>query len=185
MDHRPYEDWLLNDERLSTEQERELRAHLRNCPECAALDRSNMALRAAPMSVPAADFAARFQVRLAAERRAQRISGILILSVVVVVGAGVLLFLVPSYLAYLSLSPTQFAVTLISPLINVLVTLYTNSLNGSPWTDAVVSFVPPYIWALTFVLFGVGYLWVLSLRRFTRLPRALARAESAGTGDEA
>jgi hypothetical protein len=39
MDHRPYEDWLLDDERLTPEQDRDLRIHLRNCPECAALAR--------------------------------------------------------------------------------------------------------------------------------------------------
>jgi hypothetical protein len=185
MDHQPYKNWLLDDERLSAEQERDLRSHLRNCPECAALDRSNMVLRAAPMSVPAPDFTARFQVRLAAERRAQRVSGILSIGLVLVVGTGALLFLLPSYLAYLSLSPTQFAVTLISPLVNLAVTLYTTSLSGSPLVDVVISFVPPYMWALSLALFGVGCLWVLSLRKFTRLPRVSARADSILPGDNA
>jgi hypothetical protein len=178
MDHRPYENWLLNDERLTAEQERDLRTHLRNCPECAALDRSNMVLRAAPMSVPAPDFSARFHVRLAAERRIQRINGILSLALILVVGISVLLLLVPPYLAYLSLSPTQLAVTLVSPLINVVVTLSATSLNGSPLMDVVISFVPPYMWVLSFVLFGMTCLWAFSLRKFARLPRVSARAES-------
>jgi hypothetical protein len=185
MDHRPYEDWLLNDERLSAEQERDLRAHLRNCPECTALDRSNMALRAAPMSVPAPDFTARFRVRLTAARRVQRINGILSLGVILVVGISVLLLLVPPYLAYLSLSPTQLAVTLISGLINVAVASYAVSISGSPVLDVVIAFIPPYLWVLSFILLCTGCLWALSLRKFRRLPRVAARAESIVPGDEA
>lgn len=185
MDHRPYEDWLLDDERLTAEQERALRAHLRDCPECAALDRSNMALRAAPMSGPVAGFAARFQVRLAVERRVQRIVSILSAALVLVVGIGVLLVFLPPYLAYLSLSPTQFVVTLISPLINVVVTLYTTTLSGRPLPDAVLSFVPPYMWILSLALLGSSAgLWLFASRKSARFPRGSRRAESVASADK-
>ena len=88
MDHRPYEDWLLEDERLTPEQDRDLRIHLRNCPECSALARANMALRSAPVTAPAEGFALRFQVRLAAERKVQRrrsLIGLFLMAVVVFV----------------------------------------------------------------------------------------------------
>ena len=37
MNHRPFEDWLLEDQRLTSDEERELQAHLRVCTSCAAI----------------------------------------------------------------------------------------------------------------------------------------------------
>lgn len=37
MDHRPFEDWLLYDEPLTSVQKSELQAHLRSCTSCAAI----------------------------------------------------------------------------------------------------------------------------------------------------
>jgi anti-sigma factor RsiW len=171
MDHRPYENWLLDDERLTAEQERNLRAHLRNCPECASLDRANMALRAAPVSVPAAGFAARFEARLAAERKVQRRRNIFGWTLLLLIGMGVLLVLVAPYSAYFS-SPVQFATILASSLINFGLTLRAASLIGNTLFDVFASFIPPSVWAFSFTLFGgVGFLWVFSFRKFGRIPQ--------------
>lgn len=171
MDHRPYENWLLDDERLSAEQERDLRAHLRNCPECSALSRGNMALRAAPMSEPAQGFAARFQVRLAAERQVQRRRSILGWTLLLLVGMGVLLLVVTPYLAYFS-SPVQMVAALMSNLVYVGLILRTISLIGNTLLSVVLSFVPPYVWALSFVLVGaMGALWIFSFRKFGKIAR--------------
>lgn len=170
MDHRPYENWLLDDERLTTEQERELRTHLRNCPECAALDRGNMALRAAPVFEPAAGFAVRFRVRLAAERKVQRRRSLIGWTLLLFIGMGVLLTLVTPYLAYFS-SPVELVMTLMSNLVTIGLTLRTMSLIGNTLLDVFVSFVPPYVWVLSTVLFGgMGALWIFSFRKFGKTP---------------
>src|SRR4029079_9684192 len=101
-------------EHLTAVQERELRMHLRSCPECTALAQANRALRAAPMSTPPTGFTLRFQERLAAERKAQRLRKILGLTLILIVGIGVVLFLAPAYLTYVSSSPAQLAVTWIT-----------------------------------------------------------------------
>jgi anti-sigma factor RsiW len=47
MKHRPFEDWLLDDQPLDPTQKRELNAHLRACNACRAIAESNLALRSA------------------------------------------------------------------------------------------------------------------------------------------
>jgi hypothetical protein len=171
MDHRPYENWLLDDERLTAEQERDLRVHLRNCPECASLDRANMTLRAAPVAAPAPGFTVRFEIRLAAERQVQRRRNILGWTLLLMVGMGVLLVLVTPYSTYFS-SPAQLATVLVSNLIDFGLTLRTVSLVGNTLFDVFTSFVPPSVWALSFTLFGgVGFLWVFSFRKLGRIPQ--------------
>ncbi len=186
MDHRPYENWLLDDERLTAEQERDLRAHLRNCPECAALGRANMALRAAPMSVPPAGFVPRLQVRLAAQRKAQRLRNFFGLTLILVIGISVLLLLVPPYLVYLSSSPAQLAAAWITNLVYVGLTLREVSQNGNTLLNVIASFVPSYVWALSFALVGGGgFLWVFSSQRLARIPQISARAKPIPPGDKA
>ncbi len=175
MDHRPYENWLLDDERLTPEQERDLRLHLRTCVECAALSRANMTLRAAPMSVPAQGFALRFQARLAAERKVQRKRSIFGLTLLLLVGTGALLWFTAPYLTLLAQSPAQLVTTWISNLIYVGLTLRAVSLIGNTLLDVLSSFVPSYTWALSFALFGgIGSLWALSFRRLGRIPQVSA-----------
>ncbi len=72
MNHQPFEDWLLEDQPLTLEQQRELQAHLRSCPACTAIAESNLALHSVHMISPAAGFARRFQTRLAHRREQQR-----------------------------------------------------------------------------------------------------------------
>ena len=56
MNHRPFEDWLLNQEPLTSEQKCELQAHLRECPSCTSLTEVNMALRMVKPANPAKFF---------------------------------------------------------------------------------------------------------------------------------
>ena len=70
MNHRPFEDWLLEDQPLTSDQERDLQAHLRTCTSCSAIAESNFALHSTHMVRPAEGFAARFQLRLIENRKA-------------------------------------------------------------------------------------------------------------------
>jgi hypothetical protein len=183
MDHRPYETWLLDDERLTAGQERELHLHLQGCAQCAALSRANRTLRAAPMSVPPAGFALRFQERLAAERKAQHLRNILGIALILVVGIGVVLWLVPTYLTYASLSPAQLGATWIANLMVIGLALLTMLQTGNAWLAA--AFVPSYVWILAFALLvGIGFFWLFSSRRFTRFLQMRGRRDSATPGDQ-
>ncbi|MFH1908260.1 MAG: hypothetical protein ABIL11_12905, partial [Chloroflexota bacterium] len=72
MNHRPFEDWMLEDQTMTAEQKRELQAHLRMCTRCTALAEVNLALGSARLVAPASGFVDRFQARLEAQRQAQR-----------------------------------------------------------------------------------------------------------------
>jgi hypothetical protein len=45
MDHRPFEDWLLEDKVLIPDEKRALNAHLRDCTSCTALAEVDLALK--------------------------------------------------------------------------------------------------------------------------------------------
>ena len=175
MDHRPYEDWLLNDERLTTEQDRDLRVHLRNCPECGALARANLALRSAPVTAPAAGFAFRFQTRLQAERKIQRRRSIIGLSLLSVVGMGSILWLLFPFLPYLRLPPAQLASLWVSNLIYIGLTARALGVLGTTLLNVLASLVPTYVWALTMLLLGgTGFLWMISFRRIGKFLQSAA-----------
>lgn len=175
MDHRPYEDWLLDDERLTSEQDRDLRIHLRNCPECAALSRANIALRSAPVTSPPEGFVSRFQVRLAAERKVQRRRSLIGLFLMMFVGVGGLFWLLSPYLSYLTLPPTQLASLWISNLIYLALTARVLGALGITLLNVLASFVPSYVWALSLVLLGgTGFLWTFSVRRVGKYSQSAA-----------
>jgi hypothetical protein len=171
MNHRPFEDWLLNDERLTPEQNRNLQTHLRECRSCTALAEVNLALRSARGMAPAPGFAARFQSRLAAQRALQRRR--------MAVGATVLTV---GGLAILSLLLWPFLVAVIQNPTDLLVSWALTFAAASGWVEALVqagaviarvvpSFVPPYVWMILFsAVSGLVLLWGVSLWRFTRIP---------------
>ncbi len=91
MDHRPFEDWLLDNQPLTIDQKRQLNTHLQTCSSCTALAEVNLALKSVRLVAPAAGFADRFQVRLAARKQTLRRRNfwgfvILTLSVLVLLG---------------------------------------------------------------------------------------------------
>jgi hypothetical protein len=175
MDHRPYEEWLLNDEQLPPANDRDLRIHLRNCPECAALERANLALRSAPVTAPAAGFTLRFQARLVAQRKVQRMRSLMGLSLLAVVGMGGLFWLLLPYLPYLRLPPGQLASLWISNLVYLALTARAFAALGITLLNVLASLFPPYVWALSLLLLGgLGFLWTISFRRVGKILQSAA-----------
>ena len=175
MDHRPYKDWLLNDERITPDQDRDLRVHLRNCPECAALARANLALRSAPVTAPAPGFALRFQTRLQAERKVQRRRSLLGFSVLAVVGISGVFWLLFPFLPYLSLPPTQLASLWLNNLIYIGLTARALGALGNTLLNVLAALVPPYVWVLSMLLLGgTGFLWTISIRRVSKFLQSVA-----------
>lgn len=175
MDHRPYEDWLLNDERLAPDQDRDLRIHLRNCPECAALAKANMALRSAPVTAPAAGFTLRFQARLVAQRKVQFRRSLIGLSLLGIVGLGGLVWLFLPYLPYLRLTPGQLAGLWISNLVYLALTVRALAALGNTLLNVLVTLVPPFAWAFSLLMLGgLGFLWTISFRRAGKILQSAA-----------
>jgi hypothetical protein len=76
MDHQPFETWLMSEERLTTEQESSLQAHLQNCPRCQNLEKAwsqvESFLVEKPVVLPAEGFTRRWQARLMISQIAQQ-----------------------------------------------------------------------------------------------------------------
>ena len=172
MNHRPFEDWLLDDQPLIPEQSRDLQTHLRGCDSCSAIAESNLALRSARLMSPAPGFTVRWQERLVIARRAQRqrnVIGILAFSL------GGLLFLgllVGPTLRSLIGSPAEWIAMLVHTLLFAY-TLFVAILEaGSVLFRVLPSFVPTFVWLVMLSAFcGLGLLGSVSIWRLTRLPQ--------------
>jgi hypothetical protein len=72
MNHRPFEDWLLDDQPLNSQEQRALQAHVRSCRSCAAIAESNLALHSSRWISAPPGFTQRFTRRLERWRTRQR-----------------------------------------------------------------------------------------------------------------
>lgn len=177
MAHLPFENWLLADERLKPEQERELRLHLRDCPTCDALARANLALRAAPVAAPAQGFALRFQSRLEAQRKIQRRRAIFGSILLALAGFGLLLWLTLPFLPLLAKSPAELFSLWLSMWVYLTSAVSAVTIIMRNVTSVLMGFIPGYVWALSLTFFGgTAFLWAVSFKKFGYFPQAAVQA---------
>jgi len=174
MNHRPFEDWLLGDQRLDPAQKRELDTHLRECNTCTAIAEANLALRSARLVTPAPGFSVRFQDRLAQARAAQRRRTFLG-SMLFAVGGLVLLAALagPTLFSFVG-SPAEWLALFLNG------ALFTYSMlvavvEASPVLFRVLpGFMPPFIWLVVLsAISGLGLLWSVSIWRIARVPQGV------------
>jgi len=174
MNHRPFEDWLLNEEPLTPRQKLELQAHLQSCADCSALAEVDLALKSVKAASPAEGFAGRFQVRLEAHKAAMRrrnIAGFVIL-VASVVGGGV--WLCWPVLKEILQSPVNLLASWLSYLVSLWASLQAMGEVGSVFFRILPGFIPVYVW-LAVLLAGGGWslVWILSLIKFVKKPQGV------------
>ena len=174
MDHRHFEEILLNDEPITREENQALQAHLRVCPKCAALAQANLALNHAVMAAPAPGFASRFQVRLAARRKAQRkrylFGGLILFFGAIGLGIWLALPILPTAL----LSPTELLTAWASALATILSLAQATGAAGRVILRVAVGFVPSGAWVFSLSLFAVlAFAWMLFVQKFVRFSQAV------------
>ena len=169
MDHRPFEDWLLEETPLNSEQKRDLNKHLRACTTSAALAEVNLALRSAKQAEPAAGFTERFQVRLVAEKLATRRRnawGFVILTLSVV---GVVTWAIWPMLKELAQSPVAMFSSWTASLSALWASLQAIFRAGLVLIKVAPGFVPVYVWAVILVTGGgLSAAWVVSLMKYSK-----------------
>jgi hypothetical protein len=169
MDHRPFEDWLLENQPLTPDQKHQLNTHLRACSSCTALVEVNLALKSVRVAAPQAGFTSRFQVRLAARKHALRrrnFWGFVVLTLSVL---GLFTWVSWPVLKDLVQSPVNLLVSWISSLVSFWASFQAIFRAGMVLFKVAPGFVPAYIWAV--VLFAAGawsLVWVFSLMKFTK-----------------
>ena len=76
MCHQPFEKWIFEKDDLSLKDQKELRLHLEECPECKekvlALHSAEGVIKKTPLASPAAGFSSRWQ-KLAEERKFRQV----------------------------------------------------------------------------------------------------------------
>jgi len=169
MNHLPFETWLLNEQPLAPEQQRDLNLHLRECEHCTALAEVNLALHSVKMAEPAPGFTARFQKRLEMKRaleRRNRLAGGLVL---VFGGLGLTLLLAGPWLASFIGSPAAWIAAVVNFLLSLLTMAQAISDIGSILLRVLPGFIPPVAWLVIIsAVSGFGLLWAVSIWRLTR-----------------
>jgi hypothetical protein len=172
MNHRPFEDWLLNDTPINPEQKRELDMHVRDCPYCTALIETGMALKMVKKASPKAGFTARFEARLAARKAAEqrrRYLGILLFTAG---GFALLIWIAgPLLLSFFS-APATWISVVVNWLVFLITTAQALGQAGSVLIKVIPDFISPIAWMILLsAVAGFSLLWTISIWRFMRLPQ--------------
>lgn len=174
MDHRPFEDWLLNNQTLSVDEERQLNSHLQVCSSCCALAEVNLALKSVKMVAPAVGFADRFQLRLEVQKKALRrrnFLGFTLLALSVLVG---LAWISWPLLMSLVHSPLNLVTSWLSALLSLWAAFQAMGHAGLVLFKIVPDFIPAYIWTVVlFAACGWSLLWVFSFIKFTKFQQGV------------
>jgi len=172
MNHRPFEDWLLDEKALASAEKRQMQAHLRECRTCSALAEVNIGLDAVRAVAPAAGFVDRFQVRLAAQRRLQRRMTAVGFAVLGISGLAILAWFAWPVLHGLLYTPSEPLTAWLTALTAIWATLQAWGRAGS----VLLRVLPGFVW-VSLVMAAVGWslMWVVSLMKFAKIPQGVAR----------
>lgn len=174
MNHRPFEDWLLDDQPLTPEQKRELQSHLRGCTSCSAIAESNLALHSTRMLSPDARFADRFHVRLVQRHREQRLRQIVGTLALVLGGLALLYWLAGPLVQEALRSPAEWITTAVGYFLFVLTSVQVLSEVGAILLRVLPNFISPLGWLIISLLVsGATFFWTVSIRRFARTPQGV------------
>lgn len=170
MEHQPFEQWILDDAALDSQQERELQAHLLACAACRKLQAGWHAARAemrfAVAAAPRPGFSQRFQHNLAERKFQQQLQTrrtLLGLST----GVALLILIMAGYIL-LNTSAADILTTLLGSGMAVLTTLH--ALRGivMTWINIIPAPLALAVWiplSIGFVILVAG--WAFTLWRVT------------------
>jgi hypothetical protein len=174
MNHQPFEDWLLDDEFLTIQQERELQGHLRSCTSCSAIAASNLALHARHLAVPQPGFTERFRPRLAAWKKEQVRRQAM--GTIVLVAAGLALLYAVAGPAMLEAvrSPAAWMRNVAVYVLSLFTIARVAGQVGSVVLRSLSGLIPPGTWwAVMAGGSGLGIFWAFLMRRRLRVPQGV------------
>jgi hypothetical protein len=174
MNHRPFEDWLLNDTPITSEQKHELDTHVRTCAYCAALVETGIALKSVKKASPQAGFTARFQTRLAARKAAEQRRRALGSILFTAGGFVLLMWLASPFLATFFSAPATWITVVVDWGVFIFTTLQALGQAGSVLLQVVPDFLSPFAWMILIsAVAGISLLWTISIWRFVRVPQGV------------
>lgn len=168
MNHQPFEDWILNDKKLTNEEKHQLDSHLQICASCAALSETGFALRSTRMVSPAPGFVSRFELRLAAQKIAERRHKLWGLLLLIVTGTGLFIWLAAPYIYTFLLSPVEWVTAGIGYFLFVASSLQTVIVLILVFSKIIPNILPLYAWMMiASALAGFSLLWTVSIWRLS------------------
>ena len=172
MNHQPFEIWLLEEKQLEPAQQRELDSHLRSCAHCTAIAETGLQLKSVRAAGPAAGFAQRFAVRLAAHRVVERRRRLWGMSIFTVAGVALLGWLGSPIWIGLRNSPAQSIARILDYILFITSSLQAVLDVGRALVQVGPGFVPPFAWmVIASGLAGLSLLWYISIWRLNYVPR--------------
>jgi hypothetical protein len=174
VNHLPFEEWLLNNNRITPEQQRDLDLHVRTCAYCSALAETGKVLSTTKMAAPAPGFTMRFQARLAERKIVERRRKLWGAVLFTLGGLVLLMWALGPYLASFIASPATWISVIVGWLVFIGTTLFALVDAGAVILNIVPKFLPPFVWLVLFSTFaGVGLLWSVSIWRLVRAPQGV------------
>jgi len=180
MNHQPFEDWLFNEESLSSEERTALNEHTETCEQCKSLQGAFSGVLSLINDVqevePAPGFVSRWQERLAAERQMDLVVRNRWQSMIVLILIGNVLAGLVFLLSTQFFSTFDTPVSLVLSGINRLVSFVTffNTIQNIFLTlvRTISSVVPTGLWAVLGVgLVGACAIWFVSIASLSALKR--------------
>lgn len=171
MNHQPYENWILDEVQINSQEQDSLKKHLKECPECFKLNHSwnkvQTEIKSTPIEPTPAGFMRRWKYEFASRQREQERRQARTLFISLASGAGAVLIalaviLLPDF-SLISLM-VRFLTTIVKLFsgIDSLISVSRNLIESAPTITLVVS-----------VLFVAGWIclavfaWGLSIYRIT------------------
>jgi hypothetical protein len=168
MNHQPFEDWLIEERSLTTQQSRDLKEHLKECPYCAALVSVDQVLKNTRLVSPSLGFTDRFKIKLAKEKKLQRtrllwgIGSFGLLAIILVAYFGY------QFLTNWMVSPMDIFVNLITWFAGVSAALESYGSVGLVLINIALDIIPLPLWLGFFIGgFLLVLAWVATLRKLS------------------
>jgi hypothetical protein len=176
MNHQPFENWLLDEDSLSSQQQRDLQEHLRGCASCSGVADSNLALLSTRMVMPAPGFTERFRPRLVTWKREQVRRQAMGTVLLVIFGISLLYALAGPAMLEAARSPAAWLGQVTAYAVEVLALFSVIGQVGSILLRNVPSIIPPASWPVTLLACGLlAALWIRTMRRIARAPQGVEK----------
>lgn len=174
MNHQPFEEWLLNEAPITTDQKRALDLHLKSCAYCASLAETSLVLRSVKMAAPADGFTMRFQARLAERKMIEQRRKLFGVFLFLASGLILLMWLAGPSLWRVLASPQAWIASLVEWGIFLITTLMAMAQAGEVLLQVIPGVLPPFVWMVIVSAFaGISLLWSVSIWRFVRAPQGV------------
>jgi hypothetical protein len=177
MNHQPFKDWLLSEDKLAPEQAQALQEHLETCDTCRKTDLAwsdvEILIKRVPPVKPAPGFTVRWQEYLSAHQlRKQKRFGWITIGINVLIISSILIVLATHMWSLLQ-TPGPYLLTWFLRLINLLSLYFTfQNFNISiPWSMPVYSIIGLFI--LVGMTSFMSVLWLATYRKIKMARRLI------------